>query len=146
MKTSKQLKGALAGVILMAAALTSNAQKISEQELKVKVAEITSATAKVNSLKPVTFEYDLKKHPSLKLPAGNQYGFLTEGIKNQYPELVDETAKIYSPGKNNSAVARYDEVATAKLIPVLVAAIKEQQEQIDQLKKELDDLKETKAK
>jgi len=146
MKTSKQLKGAFAGILLMAAALNSSAQKINEQELKVKVADITSATEKLNSLKPVTFEYDLKKYPSLKLPAGSQYGFLTEQIKTQYPELVNETARIYSAGKNNSVVARYDEVTTSKLLPVLVAAIKQQQEQIDQLKKELYDLKETKAK
>jgi len=146
MKTSIKLKGAFAGILLMTAALNSSAQKINEQDLKVKVANITSAAAKLNSLKPVTFEYDLKKYPSLKLPTGNQYGFLTEDIKTQHPELVTETAKIYSSGKNNTAVAKYDEVVTAKLIPVLVAAIKEQQEQIELLKREVEQLKDSKAK
>jgi len=146
MKTSIQLKGALAGIFLVAAALNSNAQKINEQELKVKVADITSATAKLNSLKPVTFEYDLKKYPSLKLPAGNQYGFLTGALKSQYPDLVTETSKLYAAGKNNDAVAKYDEVATAKLIPVLVAAIKEQQQEIELLKREIEQLKDRKAK
>lgn len=146
MKTSIQLKGAFAVIFLTAAALNSNAQKINEQELKVNVAEITSATAKLNGLKPVTFQYDLKKYPSLKLPSGNQFGFLTGDMKAQYPELVTETAKMYTAGKNNSAVAKYDEVETAKLIPVLVAAIQEQQEAIELLKREIEQLKGSRAK
>jgi len=146
MKTSKLLKRAFAGILFIAAAQVANAQQISEQELKVKVADITSATDKLISLKPVTFEYDLKKYPALKLPSGNQYGFLTGELKTQYPELVTQTGQVYMAGKNNAAVAKYDEVATATLIPVLVAAIKEQQEAIELLKKQIAELRDRKAK
>lgn len=145
MKPSIKLKGAFAGIILMAAALNSSAQKINEQDLKVKVADITSSTAKLMSLKPVTFEYDLKKYPLLKLPAGNQYGFLAGNVQPQFPGMVTEIAKNYPSGKNNSAVARYDKVENAQLIPVLVAAIKEQQEAIELLKKEIAEMKEKRA-
>lgn len=137
------ITGALAGVFLMMTSLDSSAQKISEQELKTNVTDISSATAKVMNLKAVTFQYDVKKYNNLKFPAGMQYGLLAEQVKPEFPELVNERAKSYSAGKNAFRVAKYDEVENAQLIPVLVAAIQEQQEQISLLKKELENLKES---
>jgi hypothetical protein len=55
--------------------------------------------------------------------------------------MVYEVSKIYEAGKNNSKVASYNEVQTTDLIPVLVAAIKEQQAEIELLKKEVQLLK-----
>lgn len=127
----------------MMTSLDSSAQKISEQELKTNVTDISSATAKVMNLKAVTFQYDVKKYNNLKFPAGMQYGLLAEQVKPEFPELVNERAKSYSAGKNAFRVAKYDEVENAQLIPVLVAAIQEQQEQISLLKKELENLKES---
>lgn len=135
----------MAGIFMMAVSLNSNAQKINEQELKVKVAEISSPTAKLMSLKPVVFQYDLNRFSFLGLPAGSQFGFLAADVQPVFPELVTRTAKIYPAGKNNSSTASYEHVQQEKLIPVLVAAIKEQQEEINLLKKEIELLKDRKA-
>lgn len=129
----------------MTAALNSNAQKINEQDLKVMVADISSPTAKLMSLKPVTFQYDLKKFSFLKLPAGSQFGFLAANVQPIFPEMVSENLASYAAGKNNSNPAKYEEVQNDKLIPVLVAAIKEQQEEINALKREIEHLKDKKA-
>ena len=134
-------KAAIVAVLLSAAALNANAQKIQEQELKINVAEISNPVKQLINLEPITFKYDVSKFNHLKLPAGSQYGFKTDDVKTEFPAMVSETGKVYQAGKNNSKVARYDEVETQSLIPVLVAAIKEQQEQIDQLKRELSQLK-----
>lgn len=133
--------GALTGFFLLGAALDSTAQKISEKDLKVNIADISNATTKVMNLKAVTFEYDIKKYNNLKFPTGLQYGLMTEQAKPEFPGLVNERAKSYSFGKNAFRVAKYDEIEHAQLIPVLVAAIQEQQEQIQLLKKEVEDLK-----
>ena len=136
-------KIAIAAILLSAAALNVNAQKIQEQELKINVTEISNPVKHLINLEPITFKYDVSKFNYLKLPSGNQYGFKTNNLKTEFPEMVKETGKVYGAGKNNSKVAKYDEEQTQSLIPVLVAAIKEQQAQIDMLKKELAQLKQS---
>ena len=117
------------------------AQKIDERELKVNVDKISNSTDQLKKLQPVTFNYDVNKYKHLSLPSGNQYGFIASNVQSEFPNLVYEASKVYTASKNNSKVAKYTEVTTESLIPVLVAAINEQQEQINLLKKELEALK-----
>lgn len=134
-------KGSVMGLLLSACALTVSAQQIDEQELKVSVDKISNSTQQLKNLEPVTFKYDVGKYKYLKLPAGEQYGFLASNVQPEFPAMVYEASKIYDVSKNNSKVARYNEVHTENLIPVLVAAIKEQQAEIELLKKEVQLLK-----
>lgn len=130
------------GLLLCVATLTSSAQKINEQELKVNIGKIANSTEHLKNLEPVTFKYDVSKYKNLKLPAGAQYGFMASNVQTEFPDMVYEASKSYDAGKNNSKIARYNEVQTEHLIPVLVAAIKEQQAEIELLKKEVELLKE----
>ena len=137
-------KSAFCGLLLFACALTANAQKIDEKELKVEVQKVSGATQQLVSLQPVKFRYDIKKYKYLNLPEGNQYGFLSNNVQTALPDLVHETSKQVPAGKNNTKVASYDEVDSKDLIPLLVGAIKEQQAQIEQLKTEVEQLKKSK--
>lgn len=134
-------KGAMMALLLSACAITASAQKINEQELKVNVGKISNSTQHLKNLEPVTFKYDVDKYKHLKLPAGEQYGFLASNVQPEFPAMVYEASKVYESGKNNSKVAKYNEVQTENLIPVLVAAIKEQQAEIELLKQEIKLLK-----
>lgn len=134
-------KGTMVGLLLSACAITASAQKINEQELKVNVGKISNSTEHLKNLEPVTFKYDVNKYKHLKLPAGEQYGFLASNVQPEFPAMVYEASKVYESGKNNSKVAKYNEVQTENLIPVLVAAIKEQQAEIELLKQEVKLLK-----
>ncbi|MBB5440440.1 hypothetical protein HDC92_004141 [Pedobacter sp. AK017] len=134
-------KGSVMGLLLGVASLTASAQKINEQELKVNVGKISNSTQHLKNLEPVTFQYDVNKYKHLKLPAGEQYGFMASNVQPEFPAMVYEASKVYEAGKNNAKVARYNEVQTENLIPVLVAAIKEQQAEIELLKKEVQLLK-----
>jgi hypothetical protein len=136
------LKCSVTGLLLGAATLTASAQKINEQELKVNIGKIANSTQHLKNLEPVTFNYDVSKYKHLKLPAGAQYGFMASNVQTEFPEMVYEASKVYDSGKNSSKVAKYSEVQTENLIPVLVAAIKEQQAEIELLKKEVKLLKE----
>ncbi|TDQ08760.1 tail fiber domain-containing protein [Pedobacter metabolipauper] len=133
------------GFLISLFALSANAQKIEEQQLKQQVNKVPNAVQRLNSLKPITFKYDTQTFKHLKLPATLQYGFLSPDVKSVFPELVYEASRFYDGGKNESKIAKYDAVETESLIPVLVAAIQEQQEAIEQLKKEVQLLK-TQAK
>lgn len=134
-------KSAVCGLLLFACALTANAQKIDEKELKVEVQKVSGSTRQLIGLEPVRFRYDTKKYGHLGLPAGNQYGFLSSNVQTALPDLVHETSKQVPAGKNNTKVASYDEVDNKDLIPLLVGAIKEQQAEIENLKKEIGLLK-----
>ncbi|HKG06253.1 MAG TPA: hypothetical protein VKB19_07345 [Pedobacter sp.] len=134
-------KSALFGLLLSVCAFSANAQKIDEKELKVEVQKVSGSTQQLISLEPVKFRYDVKKYKHLGLPAGSQYGFLASNVQSSFPDLVHETSKQVPSGKNSSKVASYNEVDNNDLIPVLVAAIKEQQAEIENLKKEVGLLK-----
>ncbi|MFZ4263009.1 tail fiber domain-containing protein [Sphingobacterium sp. HJSM2_6] len=121
--------------------LTSIAQEIKEEELKLNVQKISNSTEKLKSLEPVSYDYNNEKYKGLNLPAGNQYGFLAKDVKNTFPELVKTSSKVQTAGKNSSKVLKYSEVDQEELIPLLVAAIKEQQEEIELLKEELKKIK-----
>jgi hypothetical protein len=142
MKYPLAFKGSVLGLLLCAATVTVHAQKIDESALKVNVDKIGHSTEQLKKLEPVTFKYDTKKYNYLKLPVGQQYGFLASNVQPEFPSMVYESAKSYPAGKNDSKIMRYNEVETAQLIPVLVAAIKEQQAEIELLKKEVSLLKE----
>jgi len=134
-------KGTVMVLLLSACAISASAQKINEQELKVNVGKISNSTQHLKNLEPVTFKYDVNKYKHLKLPAGEQYGFLASNVQPEFPTMVYEASKVYESGKNNSKIAKYNEVQTENLIPVLVAAIKEQQAEIELLKQEVKLLK-----
>jgi hypothetical protein len=134
-------KSAFCGLLLFACALTANAQKIDEKELKVEVQKVSGATQQLVSLQPVKFRYDIKKYKYLNLPEGNQYGFLSSDVQTALPDLVHEVSKQVPAGKNNTKIASYNDVDNKDLIPLLVGAIKEQQTEIENLRKEISSLK-----
>lgn len=136
-----KLKGPALGFLIAICGFSASAQKIEEQNLKVNVSELSSPLQQLKDLKPVTFKYDNAKFKHLNLSQTTQYGFLASNMQSQFPGLVYEASKVYDAGKNSSKVAKYDEVKNEALIPILVAAIKEQQAQIEQLKSELNQLR-----
>ncbi len=136
------IKGSAMGLLVTAFSLSVNAQQIDEQELKINVAKIDSPTAQLQSLEPVSFSYDVEKYNYLQLPEGQKFGFLASNVKAEFPSLVYERSKMYPSGKNASKIAKYKEVHTEELIPLLVAAVKEQQAELELLRKEVQLLKE----
>ena len=144
MKHFFKTKGLVTGLLLTLCAASASAQKIDEQQLKTGIAEISNPLQYLESLKPITFKYDNSKFMDLKLSTATQHGFLAQDFKLQHPELVFEAFKTFQVGKGNTRTVRYDEVSNESLIPVLVAAIKEQQAQIEALKRQLNQMKASK--
>ena len=134
-------KGLFIGLFISALSFSVSAQKIDEQQIKVGVSEIDNPLQYLETLKPVTFKYDNSKFKDLKLSTGLQHGFLTQDFKSKHPELVFEAFKTFPAGKGSTKTIRYDEVSNDSLIPILVAAIKEQQLQIEALKQQLSQMK-----
>lgn len=141
MKTSFIIKGICTLGITIGAFTFSHGQQLHKDEIKTNIVQIENSTEKLKNLNPVVYNYDRDKFRNLDLPAGNRYGFLTSDVENVFPDMIQTSSKMYKKGKNTTKIAKYEDVDNEHLIPVLVAAIKEQQEQIEALKKEVEQLK-----
>lgn len=106
----------------------------SDERLKENIQPLQNNLGRILQLKGVS--YDMKKEfygtsdpKKLAIVMGDRpkdFGFLAQEIKEVFPEVVslDSTSNYYS-------------VNYVKLIPVLIEAIKEQQVQIEELKKQI---------
>ena len=114
-----------------------SAQDLPDAAIKKNVVAIDNPLQRIIQLEPKRFEYNVNDYKHLKLQSGYRYGFMAEDIQSVFPDLVKEKSVRYMFGKNvyrNSTIKTVDETS---LIPVLVASIKEQQAEIDQLKLEI---------
>ena len=133
----KNIKAILILAAFFSVSTTAFSQKVSDANLKQNVSSVQNALETIQRLEPKRFEYNVKKYNELKLPAGQHYGFLAEDVQRLLPELVRAKSKSYMVGKNRYQTATVQDTDMVSLIPLLVAAIQEQQKQIDQLKQEL---------
>ena len=117
------------------------AQDAKEGVIQRKVASIENPVQNLVQLEPGVFEYDQQQSKQLKLPKGKYYGFTVAEIEAVFPELIKSTTHTYMFGKNTYRTATVKTVDMESLIPVLVASVKQQQQEIEQLKKELQELK-----
>lgn len=124
-------------VLLIAASLKISAQEVVQNNVK----PVENALIQVTKLQPVSFNYDKSWAEKLKLSAKPQYGFVGAEAKTAVPEIVSVQAKSYASGKNAFKNATITKVDYESLVPLLVASIKEQQQQIEALQRELKTLK-----
>lgn len=128
-------------VFMTLAAQQALAQNLTDNDIRKNITPIREPLKQITSLNPVIFEYNTSRFSHLKLPAGNHYGFTTEEIQQVFPALVYKKSYSFMAGKNSYRNAIIKRVDMEGLIPVLIASIKEQQAQIDQLRMEIEALK-----
>ncbi|MBD0831483.1 tail fiber domain-containing protein [Aestuariibaculum sediminum] len=104
----------------------------SDARLKTNVEPIKNALWKVEQLRGITFDWNKErvvgKH--LTLDNKNHFGFLAQEVEKVLPQVVT----------TDESDDNLKSVAYSDIVPVLVEAIKEQQEQIKNLQARLDDL------
>jgi hypothetical protein len=104
----------------------------SDYRLKDNVTNISGALSKISTLRPVTFTWKISPE------VGVVSGFIAHELDEVVPEAVTgEKDAMCSDG----VTPDYQMVDQSKLVPLLVAAIKEQQAMIDAMKQEIAELK-----
>lgn len=132
-------------LVLAFVSTVARSQNLDDKDIKKNITAIDNPLKKLVRLEPKAFEYNTAQYKHLKLEKGKKYGFLAEDFQDIFPDLVTEKSVTYMFGKNayrNSTVKTIDEQS---LIPLLVASIKEQQQQIEKLTAELEELKNKKT-
>jgi hypothetical protein len=118
---------------------------VSENELKTNITPLTSSLNYVNRLQPISFQYNTQSVKGVKLPGGTQYGFNTANIQSVLPGVVRTESIMYPAGKNQYRSVDITKVDMQSLVPVLLGAIQEQQQQIEALKAEVQSLKQSRG-
>lgn len=121
--------------------LRSEAQQLTDNAIKTNVTPIENPLQVIRALQPMSFEYKTTEYRHLKLPTGTRFGFMAEDFQRVLPGLVYNKPYSYMAGKNATRNATIKSIDMESLIPVLIASLKEQQAQIDQLKAEIEVLK-----
>lgn len=114
----------VSGNINYTGSLTNN----SDMRFKKNITNLNSTLQKVLSLKTYSYLYDQQKFPERKFNDKLHFGVLAQEIKEVFPNLVSED-------KNG-----YYSVNYVEIIPLLISAMKEQQEMIENQNQKIADL------
>jgi Chaperone of endosialidase len=103
----------------------------SDARFKTNITSIQDPLAKVMKLRGVNFDWNQTLFPDRNFPATRSMGFIAQEVEQVIPEVVqsEKNADTYK-------AVHYD-----KVVALLVEAIKEQQGQIQQLQKQVKQLK-----
>lgn len=119
----------------------------SDRNLKEGIAPLSSTLSKLMNLNVYTYQY--RNDTGLSLPSGTHFGVIAQEMELLFPDLVHNNRQIVSTGdalgagpSSETAVVEYKSVNYTEMIPVLIKAIQEQQEQIDALKAEIKRMRE----
>lgn len=119
---------------------TTGSYMSSDIKLKQNVETIGSALDMVSKLKPSTYQYRTEEFEPLRLQKGQRYGFIAHEVKEVLPQFVKANKQeVYSEPDNDGhqeliETLEFDVVNYTEFIPILTAAIQEQQEEIESLK------------
>ncbi|HQF29137.1 MAG TPA: tail fiber domain-containing protein [Bacteroidia bacterium] len=105
----------------------------SDSRLKTNIQPLGNVLSKVAKLQTANYNFKTAEYPNLYLPTDLQTGFMAANIQEQFPNLVSDVhlpSKVDKNGKLISQEADIKVVNYMGMVPVLTAAIQEQQAQI----------------
>ena len=137
-----KLKISLIALAISGFAINANAQTLKQTN----VSPITNSLSTVTQLNPITYSYEQNWANKLNIKTDHRSGFNIDELLKNVPHLVVNEQRNYTSGKNTTKTAIVQKVDYEALIPLLVGSIKEQQQQIDALKAELNELKSRRSK
>ncbi|MCF7803627.1 MAG: tail fiber domain-containing protein [Candidatus Marinimicrobia bacterium] len=117
----------------------------SDIKLKENIQPVGSVLGKLKQLQAKSFNYKRNdpRYKPMNLASGKRVGFIAQNMEKLFPELVSEDAFIdpEAPGAEKAGEEpepiKYKSINYIELIPVLVQAIQEQQQEIEALKQEI---------
>ena len=101
----------------------------SDRRYKENIATITEPLNLVAKLRGVRYDWKREEYPEQQFPAGEQIGLIAQEVEDVVPAVV------------HTGSDGYKSVDYAKLVALLIEGMKDQQQQIDELKSELAQLR-----
>lgn len=117
----------------------------SDQKLKKDIKPETGMLDRIMKLQPSNYHFRTGEFGAMNLAEGLHHGLIAQQLSEVFPELVSEQVfpAQYDPKthKITQEEVKYLGVNYTELIAVLISGMQEQQKQIDQLSKELEQTK-----
>jgi len=127
---------------------TTGAYQPSDRKLKSDIQPLTGALGIINRLNPSTYTYRTEEYRQMHLPAGKQYGLIVDEVADVIPGAVKKSVQPPTfemnhgkAGKELTPAIEFNAVNYTEMIPILIAGMKEQQQTIEALKREIEELK-----
>lgn len=116
----------------------------SDENLKENVDSLRAVLPQLTQLRPISFDYSSDpQYQHMNLARGKQFGFLAQELETIFPNLVSigvhPSAEESTGGEGGEPII-HKSINYIALIPILVEAVKEQQEMIEELQKQLNNL------
>lgn len=116
----------------------------SDRKLKKDISSLTNGIDKIRLLKPSTYTFRTDEFTTMNLPTEKQIGLIAQELEEVLPNLVTEVAatdRIDSEGKMAGTIPSHKAINYTGLIPVLIAAVQEQDKTIQSQQQQLDEQK-----
>lgn len=152
-KTFSATAGVYAGVF-EGSVYTYGVYSASDRQLKKNIEDVDNAMSLINRLKPKSYEFrDDGDFAAMHLPKGNHYGLIAQEVEEVIPEIVaaapdglgapPSNPELKKPGEEQTPVERQisntppsKAINYTELIPIIIKAMQEQQQEISTLKAE----------
>lgn len=114
---------------------TGNLYDVSDAKFKTDVQQLTGALDKILLLSPKVYALQQDQYQGLNFGKPTEFGFIAQDIEKVFPEMVKNCTAPVNPYVAGAAPEKtaftYKAVNYTMMIPVLTAAIQEQQTMID---------------
>jgi hypothetical protein len=126
---------------------SSGSYQGSDRKLKSDIQPMNNAVQLIKALKPSIYLYKTSEYGQMQLPEGKQYGLIADEVKQVFPSMVKQVvqpAKFEnddrSTGRMLADEVTFEAVNYTAMIPVLIAAMQEQQAMIEAQQRRIEEL------
>lgn len=133
------------GAYFSGSVYTTGSYQGSDRKLKEHIQPLEHAVDLIEALKPATYVYNTEAYKQMMLPEGQQYGLIADEVKQVFPSLVKTAIQPAAyenddrkNGKMISDEITFEAVNYTALVPVLIAAMQEQQATIEAQQKRIE--------
>jgi hypothetical protein len=119
---------------------TQGIYTVSDENLKENIQDIPNALEVLNELSPKWYSFNHSQNSSMNLALGDHYGLMAQDVQQVLPNIVKDCihpARYDEEGNETYAAIDFKAINYTELIPLLVAGMKQQQEQIEALQSQI---------
>jgi len=116
--------------------ITSAPFIMSDRRIKENIRPIENALTIIDKIQPKKYRFNTTAFPGLNLPSDKEnYGVIAQELEEILPSLIKETP-VPNADKKSFSAEKIKTVNYLELVPILIQAVKEQQAEIEELKRE----------